>query len=171
MPLQANFEFPLMTKAGIRLEVLLNATTRRDEQGNVIGVVGIGQDITGRLAQEREYTRLIDTANAPIFGVDTHGRVNVWNKCAMRLTGYPAEEVMGHSLVKEFIRKEHQEKVQDVIDQTFHGEETANFDFPLSKFFQGCKIDFAFSTFTAYNITFLCAFPQRPRVATASKSC
>jgi PAS domain S-box-containing protein len=57
--------------------------------------------------------------------------VNVWNKCAMRLRGYPAEEVMGHSLVKEFICKEHQEKVQDVIDQAFHGEETANFDFPL----------------------------------------
>ena len=105
----ANFEFPLMTKGGLRLEVLLNATTRRDEQGNVIGVVGIGQDvstflsryqsdvmfsyailllnfnlkipqITGRLAQEREYTRLIDTANAPIFGVNQFGRVNVWNK-------------------------------------------------------------------------------------------
>ena len=76
----ANFEFPLMTKGGVRLDVLLNATTRRDEQGNIIGVVGIGQDITGRLAQEREYSRLIDTANAPIFGVDTLGRVNVWNK-------------------------------------------------------------------------------------------
>ena len=42
----ANFEFPLMTKGGLRLEVLLNATTRRDEQGNVIGVVGIGQDVS-----------------------------------------------------------------------------------------------------------------------------
>jgi hypothetical protein len=73
-------EFPLLTKAGIRLDVLLNATTRRNEQGNIIGVVGIGQDITGRLAQEREYTRLIDTANAPIFGVNQFGRVNVWNK-------------------------------------------------------------------------------------------
>lgn len=82
-----------MTKGGVGLDVLLNATTRRDDQGNIIGewynytnarifweqhlsgstvlacigVVGIGQDITGRLAQEREYTRLIDTANAPIF--------------------------------------------------------------------------------------------------------
>jgi len=35
--------------------------------------VGIGQDITGRIAQEREYAKLIDTANAPIFGVDTEG--------------------------------------------------------------------------------------------------
>ena len=54
--------------------------TRRNEQGNIIGVVGIGQDITGRIAQEREYAKLIDTANAPIFGVDTERRVNVWNK-------------------------------------------------------------------------------------------
>ena len=61
--------------------------------------MGIGQDITGRLAQEREYTRLIDTANAPIFGVDMQG-----------------------VSLKELIRKEHQEKVQDVIDQTLHGE-------------------------------------------------
>ena len=41
-----NFEFPLITKHGVRIEVLLNATTRRDEQGNVIGVVGIGQDVS-----------------------------------------------------------------------------------------------------------------------------
>ena len=27
----ANFEFPLITKAGARIEVLLNATTRRDQ--------------------------------------------------------------------------------------------------------------------------------------------
>ena len=76
----------------MRIEVLLNATTRRDEQGNVIGVVGIGQDITARLAQEREYSKLIDSANAPIFGVDTQGRVNVWNQCARKLVGYSTAE-------------------------------------------------------------------------------
>lgn len=65
--------------------------------------MGIVQDITGGLAQERKYARLIDTTNAPIFGVDTHGHVNVWNKCAMRLIGYRTKEVMGRSLVQEFI--------------------------------------------------------------------
>ena len=72
--------------------MLLNATTRRDEQGHVIGVVGIGQDITGRIAQEREYSKLIDSANAPIFGVDTKGSVNVWNQCARKLVGYNTDE-------------------------------------------------------------------------------
>ena len=75
----ANFEFPLITKDGrSRVEVLLNATSRRDLEGRVTGMVGIGQDITARIAQEQEYVRLIDTANAPIFGVDTKGKV--WNE-------------------------------------------------------------------------------------------
>ena len=30
----ANFEFPLITKSGYRIEVILNATSRHDEQGN-----------------------------------------------------------------------------------------------------------------------------------------
>ena len=120
-----------MTKGGVRLDVLLNATTRRDEQGNIIGVVGIGQDITGRLAQEREYSRLIDTANAPIFGVDTFGRVNVWNKCASRLIGYSADEVMGRSLVQDFITDDFKTPVQTILDQALAGDETDNFEFPL----------------------------------------
>ncbi|GLE00418.1 hypothetical protein PINS_up009175 [Pythium insidiosum] len=36
----ANFEFPLMTKAGRRVEILLNATCRYNEHGEVIGMVG-----------------------------------------------------------------------------------------------------------------------------------
>ncbi len=127
----ANFEFPLMTKAGVRLEVLLNATTRRDEKGDIIGVVGIGQDITGRIAQEREYSKLIDSANAPIFGVDNKGNVTIWNQCAVKLVGYSTDEVMGQSLVQEFITPEHRARVQSVIDQALAGDETANFEFPL----------------------------------------
>jgi PAS domain S-box-containing protein len=69
----ANFEFPFITKAGAHIEVLLNATTRRDEHGHVFGVVGIGQDITFCIAQEREYSKLIDTANA--VRLKSHGHM------------------------------------------------------------------------------------------------
>ena len=113
------------------ISVLLNATTRKDEQGNIIGVVGIGQDITARLAQEREYSKLIDTANAPIFGVDTLGRVTIWNKNAHKLVGYTSDEVMGQKLVEQFITPEHRARVQSVIDEALAGQETANFEFPL----------------------------------------
>ena len=36
----ANYEFPLMTKDGVRIEILLNATARRNPDGKIIGVVG-----------------------------------------------------------------------------------------------------------------------------------
>ena len=127
----ANFEFPLVTKTGTRVEVLLNATTRRDESNHVIGVVGIGQDITARIAKEQEYSRLIDTANAPIFGIDLNGLVNVWNRNASNLTGFTSEEVMGRNVVNEFITEDYKERVQDVFNKALNNEETANFEFPL----------------------------------------
>jgi len=79
------------------------------------------------LAQEREYSKLIDNANAPIFGVDTQGRVNIWNKCARKLVGYTLDEVMGQNLVGEFITKEYRAAVSAVLDKALKGEETANF--------------------------------------------
>ena len=42
----SNFDLPLISKIGKRSSVLLNATTRRDANGAIIGVVGVGQDIT-----------------------------------------------------------------------------------------------------------------------------
>jgi C4-dicarboxylate-specific signal transduction histidine kinase len=42
----ANFEFPLFTKSGDRVDVLLNSTSRQDAQGDIVGVIGVGQDIT-----------------------------------------------------------------------------------------------------------------------------
>jgi len=42
----ANFEFALYTQDKRRVDVLLNATTRRDLSGGVVGMIGVGQDIT-----------------------------------------------------------------------------------------------------------------------------
>lgn len=127
----ANFEFPLITKSGRRLEILLNATPRYDHSGNITGVVGIGQDVTDRRAQEQEYIRLIDTANAPIFGVDIEGRVNIWNRKAVLITEYSARDVIGENLVDEFIPQDYKVGVRDVLVKALEGNETANFEFPL----------------------------------------
>jgi len=78
-----------------------------------------------------ELTQLIDTANAPIFGIDREGLVNEWNKTAERITGFSQEDVMGKDLVQEFIIEEYQVPVKDVLDQALAGTGTANFKFPL----------------------------------------
>jgi PAS domain S-box-containing protein len=93
--------------------------------------MGIGQDITAHLAQEKEYSKLIDNAYAPIFGVNTQGCINVWNKCAQKIVGYTLEEVVGQNLVGEFIRKEYKYAVSTMLEKALKGEETANFEFPM----------------------------------------
>ncbi|MBA6305535.1 PAS domain S-box protein, partial [Colwellia sp. MB02u-14] len=52
----ANYEFPLFTKTGDRVDVLLNSTSRRDAAGRIVGVVGVGQDITelNKIRKEQE---------------------------------------------------------------------------------------------------------------------
>ena len=103
----ANFEFPLYTVDQRRVDVLLNATSRRDVSGKVVGMLGVGQDITERKQVEMEKARValelrtfIDTANAPIIGIDADGLVNEWNNKAASITGFPRSEVLGRNLVQ-----------------------------------------------------------------------
>ncbi len=134
----ANYEFPLYTKAGERVDVLLNAATRRNIDGVITGVIGVGQDITGvKAAQaasrqiDEELTQFIDTANAPIFGIDSKGLVNEWNQTATKITGFTKAEVLGRDLVTDFITDDYKEPVRQVLVNALHGKETANYEFPL----------------------------------------
>ena len=34
-----------------------------------------------------DLTQLIETANAPIFGIDTEGKISVWNRKTAEITG------------------------------------------------------------------------------------
>ena len=70
--------------------------------GFIAGVVGVGQDITKiKQAMDQsahvasDLTRLIDTANAPIFGIDTGGNVTEWNRRAADITGYRKDDTIG----------------------------------------------------------------------------
>ena len=134
----ANYEFPLFTQSGDRVDVLLNSSTRRDPDGQIVGVVGVGQDITElnkvRAEQDniaKELTQFVDTANAPIFGIDTEGRVNEWNQRSEQITGFTKAEVMGRDLVANFITDDYKVSVGEVLAKALHGEETANYEFPL----------------------------------------
>jgi len=43
---------------------------------------------------------LIDTANAPIFGIVAEGKVNEWNQKAEKITGFSKKEVLGRDFSK-----------------------------------------------------------------------
>ena len=78
-----------------------------------------------------ELTLLIDTANAPIFGIDSKGLVNEWNQTSEKITGFTKDEVLGNDLVKTYITEDYRESVKQVLDDALKGKETANYEFPL----------------------------------------
>ena len=76
--------------------ILLNASTRRDAAGNIVGAIFVGNDTTDLKRAElrargaaEDLARLIDTANAPIFGVSTNGLVTEWNQVCSVVACFP----------------------------------------------------------------------------------
>jgi len=97
----SNYELEIQTKGRRIRYLLVNATTRRDAEGNVVGVVGVAQDVTEAAQHDRavaamanELRQLVNTANAPIFGIDVHGRVNEWNDKTAEITVSSNESVI-----------------------------------------------------------------------------
>jgi PAS domain-containing protein len=52
-----------------------------------------------------ELTLLIETANAPIFGIDADGKFNEWNQTSEKITGFKKEEVLGKLLLNHHYQK------------------------------------------------------------------
>ena len=81
----SNYELEFRTKTNEIRYLLVNASTRRNAVNNsVVGVVGVAQDVTETTKHDRavasmarELRQLVDTANAPIFGINSEGKVSV----------------------------------------------------------------------------------------------
>ena len=69
----------------------------------------------------KELRQLVDTANAPIFGIDIDGNVNEWNQKTAEITGYTEEEAMKKPLVNTFIVPQLKESVEEVLDNALKG--------------------------------------------------
>jgi len=131
----SNYELEFRTKSNEVRYLLVNATTRRDAENNIVGVVGVAQDVTEAAQHDRavaalakELRQLVDTANAPIFGIDINGNVNEWNNKTAEITGYTRDEAMNKPLVAKFIVSKLRKSVQEVMDNALQGRETSNYE-------------------------------------------
>ena len=79
-------------------------------------------------AMANELRLLVDTANAPIFGIDVHGNVNEWNDKTAEITGFSGDEAFNQPLVETFIVPKLRPSVQEVLDNALKGVETSNYE-------------------------------------------
>ena len=97
---------------GEKAELLTNKVPLRDEQGRVVGLLGIYMDITRRkLAEatlrksEARLQTLFDSAAEFIFVIDPQGGIINANRYVYTHSGYDAGEVIGTN-IKEFFSEE-----------------------------------------------------------------
>ncbi|KAK3265145.1 hypothetical protein CYMTET_26154, partial [Cymbomonas tetramitiformis] len=94
------------------------------------GAVG-EQTTLERCASADTVTCALEMANVPIFGIDTLGLVNVWNRKVAALTKYSHKELVGRDLVEELIPVERQPSVRATFEGVLQGKEAANFELVL----------------------------------------
>jgi PAS domain S-box-containing protein len=96
-----------------------------DEAGNVVGVVGVYQDVTERheaeeaAASERLFSNaVIDSVPGLLYLYDDQGRLLRWNKKHEEITGYSAEELAGMRLLDWYAGDpQSQDKVARAIER------------------------------------------------------
>ncbi len=127
------FRFPDGTYRWLRDDYML----MRDADDNPVEIVGSCIDIHDRRMAEaaaqasaRDLRHLIESANVPIFGEDMEGRLNEWNGCAARLTGFSSEDVLGRPFA-DLVPPGQRRNVRDVLDAARHGIESANVELPV----------------------------------------
>ena len=77
---------------------------------------------------ERELRKLVDSANTPIFGIDTDGNVNEWNYKTAEITGFTREEAFQQPFVETFIAPKLRDSVKEVFSKALKGFETSNYE-------------------------------------------
>ncbi|KAL4202409.1 hypothetical protein AMTRI_Chr02g220870 [Amborella trichopoda] len=123
------------------LQLILRDSFQELETGNSKSLVNT-QQISGMELQgmdelssvAKEMVRLIETATAPIFAVDSLGKINGWNAKVAELTGLSVEKAMGKSLVHDLVHKEYSEVVDKLLYRALRGEEDKNVEIKLKTF-------------------------------------
>ena len=136
----ANLELTFQNKEKQkRTDELAIANIEKEKQANTLTLAIKELSFQRELARTRtqsesvakELRQFIETANAPIFGIDNKGRVNEWNQTSEKITRFKKEEVLGKNLVQTYITKSYQKQVKNVLENALKGQETANYEFPL----------------------------------------
>ncbi|MCU1267241.1 MAG: putative Histidine kinase (modular protein) [Acidobacteria bacterium] len=104
-----NREEYVVTSEGHKRWLLTTKIPLRDESGQIIGLIGLGRDISERrqteealMESDRRFRDLFENAPVGYHELDIEGRITCVNTTELSMLGYSSEEMIGHQ-VWEFI--------------------------------------------------------------------
>ena len=122
-----NGEVEMISKSGRRFIALERADAIKDDDGKIVGLIGVQTDITERKRMEEELQRkeryfhaLIEGTSEGIMVLNRGGTILYESQGCLRLLGYTAEERIGHK-VFDPIHQDDMESVSAIFNQLASG--------------------------------------------------
>ena len=115
---------------GTRVPFIPYPTPKHDATGNLVGAINMLVDITERKLAEQTARRLatiVDYSHDSIISTDLTGRITSWNRGAVHLFGYEANEILGESILTIFPPGYHEEH-QRILECRKRGEYIEQFE-------------------------------------------
>ena len=120
-----NKEVKEITREGRTLWVNLNLTPSFDERGNVMGILGIGEDITERKKMdealresEEKYRTILESIEEGYFEVDLTGNFTFLNDALCKISGYTRDELLGMNN-RQYTAPETAKKMYQIFNQVY----------------------------------------------------
>ena len=124
----SDFETQFHTPEGNKVFVNMSATLMRDDDGKIIGTLGINRDITQRKTLERElkeseerYRTMVESAHDMVGIIGEDYRLKYVNKKAEELTAYSRKELKGMDF-RDLLAKGSRRSVLDRFRKKRRGE-------------------------------------------------
>ncbi|HIH40423.1 MAG TPA: PAS domain S-box protein [Halobacteria archaeon] len=102
----AQYELILLKRDGNKVPVIASASSIKEDDGEVIGVVYTASDITELKRKEeyldrsrKQYSDLVENVNSIVLCLDNKGIITFFNRYAEELFGYSREEIIGREIV------------------------------------------------------------------------
>gem|GEM_PF-1631622 len=121
-------EEEMIDEAG-RITVLTRKVPLKDEEGNVVALIGLGVDVTelkraeeAVRRSEENFRAIFNNAPALIVTYDQNAVVLEANQAFERFSGYTRDQLVGRSMFETFARPDVAEQKSDVIHRVFSGE-------------------------------------------------
>ncbi len=111
-----NYPLTLKTKQGDLKTIEWSSISQYDEDGNLIEIIGFGNDVTERNRNEEEARKFISISDHASYGlciISTNGIIEYINKYFAEIHGYSVDEVKGQSIYM-FHSEEQLEQINEV---------------------------------------------------------
>jgi PAS domain S-box-containing protein len=138
----------IIAKDGRELQVEWYDKTLKDANGNTVGLLSIGQDITERKKAEKAlqkseetYRLLADHMTDAVWLMDMNLKVTYCSPSTQKLTGYTAEETYQLPLEKHVTPKSFKELVEAFFEEMAKVEANPGYSFVRTLYVEFCRKD------------------------------